>query len=539
MSGPSSSYRAFLWDDCCHLYTSNNEGTSWTESETPSLTGEWDDMQMAILDGDYATMVAFVNEYLGNLYETRAELSTASGGTGTWNLLNPMGSAADGTVNHFQQFLTGAISNGAAIILALPGIWADSALSYPRISRNNGSTWSDVTSLGAGRWWLRACFNMGATVMYMSSTTSSGFGGTLHVSKSTDSGASWVDVTAPSTGAVEPNNHNQSNLRCSSDGTKLLYVSTWDNNIYLSTNSGATWTTIAPPVPAGVTQADFVNNGSNWASCGMSANGQSLIVAFADVLGAGGYAYNSYVATSLDGGTTWTIQKTPGLLANPTTAEVMVSNVSPDGFAFIVAYEDTITGTNYSADISIDGAAVSWANSTGFGSTVLGNDFTAAYIVPTGSAPAQGYVNIVVGLPYCASYLSTKLAYAAQRGTAINLVKKVDHIGFVLQNTHFQGLRYGPYNLNPVRWPTAFSPDFSPDFDTSANLFRDQNPPLDNLPLVEKGAPIPENLIWEFYDNVRMEWAGNSESDPRIYLQACSPRPCTVVAVSFHIETDE
>ncbi len=131
--------------------------------------------------------------------------------------------------------------------------------------------------------------------------------------------------------------------------------------------------------------------------------------------------------------------------------------------------------------------------------------------------------HITFGLPYKAEFLSTKLAYGAQMGTALNEIKRADHIGLVLQNTHCRGVRYGAFPLNPVR--------------NGGTDFWDSAAPIDDMPMVEKGLEVPPDTIWAHYDNIRMEWPGDSDTDARIYLEAASPRPATVMAVTFSMET--
>src|SRR5262249_38726512 len=53
------------------------------------------------------------------------------------------------------------------------------------------------------------------------------------------------------------------------------------------------------------------------------------------------------------------------------------------------------------------------------------------------------YNNVCVGLPYAARFTSAELAYAAEKGTAVNQRKRVDHLGLLLYDTHYQGLKYG------------------------------------------------------------------------------------------------
>ncbi len=49
----------------------------------------------------------------------------------------------------------------------------------------------------------------------------------------------------------------------------------------------------------------------------------------------------------------------------------------------------------------------------------------------------------VVGLYYRARYKSSKLAYAAQAGTALTRQKIINSLGIIGQYIHYQGLRYG------------------------------------------------------------------------------------------------
>lgn len=118
--------------------------------------------------------------------------------------------------------------------------------------------------------------------------------------------------------------------------------------------------------------------------------------------------------------------------------------------------------------------------------------------------------NIVVALPYNADWQSAKLAYAALRGTALNQVKKVGHLGVIMKNTHARGLKYGP------------------DFDS-----------LDPLPETEEGAPVAPDSIWPAYDQPAFEFDGRWNTDSRVCLRAMAPRPCTLLALTATIQTNE
>jgi hypothetical protein len=109
-----------------------------------------------------------------------------------------------------------------------------------------------------------------------------------------------------------------------------------------------------------------------------------------------------------------------------------------------------------------------------------------------------------------ASFISTKLAYAAQGGSALGQRKRVDHLGLILRNTHYQGLQYG-----------------------------DSATTLDDLPLVEAEQVTPADTVWSTYDQDSVEFNGTYDTDARIHLQANAPRPCTVLAIVVGMNTNE
>jgi hypothetical protein len=136
-------------------------------------------------------------------------------------------------------------------------------------------------------------------------------------------------------------------------------------------------------------------------------------------------------------------------------------------------------------------------------------DGVANYVVSGGSITlAHSVSNAVVGLFYEARFGSAKLAYAAQQGAAVNQIKKVDHIGFTLLDTHAQGLRFGPDLAH-----------------------------LDALPQIEDGALVDPHYVWPSYDKVEIEFDGDSDSDPRFWLVAASPRPANVLGATVNLVT--
>lgn len=135
------------------------------------------------------------------------------------------------------------------------------------------------------------------------------------------------------------------------------------------------------------------------------------------------------------------------------------------------------------------------------------------YTVDTGgdvtlSVPVH---HAVAGLPYVADWKSTKLAYAAEAGTALAQMKRTDKIGFVLYQTHNRGLFYGSDSGH-----------------------------LDPLPRsIDAGGVVDPDKIFEMFDKVAMAFPGLWDTNSRIHLRAKSPRPCTVLAAVPTVQTNE
>lgn len=116
----------------------------------------------------------------------------------------------------------------------------------------------------------------------------------------------------------------------------------------------------------------------------------------------------------------------------------------------------------------------------------------------------------MVGLSYTARWKSAKLAYAAGLGTALVQRKKLEHLGVIMRNTHFQGLKYGP------------------DFNN-----------LSDLPLMSQGKAISADTVHSTFDEEAFEFEGTWDSDSRLCLQAQAPRPCTLLAAVVPVETHD
>ncbi len=158
-------------------------------------------------------------------------------------------------------------------------------------------------------------------------------------------------------------------------------------------------------------------------------------------------------------------------------------------------------------------------------STNIIGDLGTAVVSNTGTVTIPDgleVTNAVAGLPYQAEFISAKLEYAARVGPGLNLVKRIDHIGFSLVATHCQGVRYGSWRPNDQQ-------------NVPNGIF---TPPLylDDMPLIEYGTAVGDNFVWPTYDCKMIEFPSEFDSDNRIYLQAASPRPATVLGFSFMIE---
>jgi hypothetical protein len=122
----------------------------------------------------------------------------------------------------------------------------------------------------------------------------------------------------------------------------------------------------------------------------------------------------------------------------------------------------------------------------------------------------QKATTITACLGYVAPFMSTKLAYAAQLGSALAQKKRIDHLGLVMYDTYSQGIRYGQR------------------FDA-----------LDDLPMREADQPTATGTVWSEYDAPMVEMPGEWNTDARLCLLARAPAPCTIGGVVIGITTNE
>ena len=146
-------------------------------------------------------------------------------------------------------------------------------------------------------------------------------------------------------------------------------------------------------------------------------------------------------------------------------------------------------------------SVVAWGAGKDLGTyTVSGSQITLS----------QQVTSCVVGLAYTAQFQSAKQAFGASMGTPLNQRKRIDHVGLILADTHYQGLEYGP------------------DFTT-----------MDSLPLVEREELTAADTVWDEYDNDMVEFPGEWSTDSRVCLQATAPRPCTILACTVSMTLND
>jgi hypothetical protein len=118
------------------------------------------------------------------------------------------------------------------------------------------------------------------------------------------------------------------------------------------------------------------------------------------------------------------------------------------------------------------------------------------YTVASGSITlSEAVTGAAIGLAYTAQWQSAKL------GQALCSKGKITHLGVVLKDTHYQGLKYG-------------------------RNFTD----MDELPLISEGALSASDTVHSDLEEAPFEFPGEWSTDSRLCLQATAPRPCTILA---------
>lgn len=140
-----------------------------------------------------------------------------------------------------------------------------------------------------------------------------------------------------------------------------------------------------------------------------------------------------------------------------------------------------------------------WADKANFGTAVV-----------TGGAVSlpQAASRVFVGLRVISRWMGLKLAFAAQKGTAVNQIKQVSHLGFVLTRTS-DGVKFGQ-NFKRMKALVTQS----------------------SSPVIEAGVP--------YFTGERHEsFNGFSTTDPRLSLKADTPGPATIGGLVPNVQINE
>jgi len=140
-------------------------------------------------------------------------------------------------------------------------------------------------------------------------------------------------------------------------------------------------------------------------------------------------------------------------------------------------------------------------------------DQSSLKTVTSGSITLTSAVSsATIGLPFTARSKSMKLAFAAGLGTALNQLKRVDHLGVLLRNTAWKGIRFGR------SWAK-----------------------LNYLPKMRHstGQAIADNTVFDYYDEETSPFDGKFGPDERLYCEAKAPYPATVLGYVIGMVTND
>lgn len=167
-----------------------------------------------------------------------------------------------------------------------------------------------------------------------------------------------------------------------------------------------------------------------------------------------------------------------------------------------VEYSGAATTTPFTTELLHlrDESVEVWADGLDVGPLTV--SAAGGLVLPTAAS------EVVAGLGYTAMFKSAKLG--SIQGIGLLERKKISRLGFIAENLHHLGLKYGP--------------DFSTLYD---------------LPQVENGQAVTTGAIHSEYHEDNFGFGGEWDTDSRICLQASAPRPCTLMAAIAEVESIE
>ena len=162
------------------------------------------------------------------------------------------------------------------------------------------------------------------------------------------------------------------------------------------------------------------------------------------------------------------------------------------------AYSGAST-TNMAGLAHLEGEeVVAWGNSKSLGT----------YVVSSGAITlSEAVTEAYIGLPYHASFISNKLGFSSIGLPALGPNTRVSDLSLILVDTDADGLSFGT------------------DEDH-----------LDGLPTIDEGTETAAGYLWNYYDYPPVPVNGSVSNNTRLYLEACAPKPCTILSANAKVE---
>lgn len=275
VSGDGSKIAAVIngYDMNQYIHTTDNSGATWTVHSS-SGSRSW----MAVNYSSDGSRI-FATTSFGDIY-------TSSDDGVTWNQ-----KAALSPKVPWQSVASSADGMNLAV-----AVWPG----YISTSSDGGQTWVQRQSAGWRSWYSIASSADGSQLVAITNSS-------FYIS--TDYGATWESRT------LSPN-PSFASVASSADGTKLI-VGGYVGPVYMSSDSGDTWTTL--------TDFDSDDKGL-WYGVAVSADGSTIVA----VDSYGSDYSGGYVHVSRDGGQTWTQQTSLGVAYRQDWLSTTAS-VSADG----------------------------------------------------------------------------------------------------------------------------------------------------------------------------------------------------------------
>jgi hypothetical protein len=152
-------------------------------------------------------------------------------------------------------------------------------------------------------------------------------------------------------------------------------------------------------------------------------------------------------------------------------------------------------------------AIVAWADGT---PRITANAPVVTNGVGFAALPGAPASNIVAGLAYTAQLQTVKLAYGAEHGTALTMMKRVARVGLILADVAWAGVKVGR------------------DFDH-----------MTALPATYKGRLLGPTEVLTEWDDIPFSFPGGWDPDSRFCIRVQSPYPCTIKGLVLDMETNE